>query len=117
MGIIRKFIAERRRKASERRMEREISKIFSHLRQEADHGYPFKSDEELATSQVRGFYDASKAMEAVYRAAAKMPPAKGHAFRYIAARELNERLAMYLKFAQEQEYPADCDPRLVARAI
>ena len=117
MGIIGKFIANRRRKSFEQRIEREIfHKIFPHLRQEADHGYPFSSDERLVKAHLKGFYNASKAIEEINRAAIKMPRAEGDAFRFIAARDLNERLAMYLEFARDHEYnptPEDC--QLAAR--
>jgi hypothetical protein len=47
--------------------------------------------------------------------AAKLPKAYGDAFRYIAYRDLNERMKMYLEIAAERIQPKTCDPRFVAR--
>ena len=51
-------------------------------------------------------------------AAGKMPKAYGDAFRYIAYRDLNERMKMYLEIAERRIQPETCDPRFVAtRAV
>jgi hypothetical protein len=114
---IRKFLAKIRQRQFTAYIEREIyHKIFPHLRQRADHGYPFSSDDEMVKLHIRGFLDASVTIHAINRAAGKMPRAEGDAFRFIVARDFNERMEMYLKFAQEREYLADCDPRFVATA-
>jgi hypothetical protein len=46
--------------------------------------------------------------------AGKMPKAYGDAFRYIAYRDLNERMKMFLEIAERRIQPETCDPHLVA---
>ena len=100
-----------------RRVNREIfDKIFPHLNQEANNGYPFHSDDQLVQSHIRGGLDAMLNLEAIEMTAAKLPAAYGKAFRHIAYRDLNERMKMYLEIAEERLQPERCDPRFVATA-
>jgi hypothetical protein len=117
MEIIRKFIANIRRKLFAARTEREIYfKIFPHLNHRADHGYPFSSSDELEKSHLKCFYNVSKTLEEINRAAIKMPKAEGDAFRYIVARDLNEQVTMYLEFARSRECNCEYEPQPVATA-
>jgi len=110
-----KFIANLRRKLFNWRINREIfQKIFPHLRQEANHGYPFKSDDELVRLQIHSGLNAQMKFDMIERMAAKMPKAYSEAFRYVAYRDLNERMEMYLEVAKERIQPETCDPRFVA---
>ncbi len=109
------FFAKLRLKRFDRRVNQEIfQKIFSHLNGEANHGYPFDSDDEMVRLHIRGGLDAQIKLDMIERTAAKMPQAYGDAFRYIAYRDLNERMKMYLKIAERRMQPETCDPRLVA---
>lgn len=114
--IIGKFFAKIRERLFTARVEREIyRKIFPHLRQEADNGYPFSSADELTREQIRGFLVASKLIRDLEQAGDKMPAAYGEAFRYVAYRDLNDRLTAYIELARESEYnPAPGDYQFAA---
>ena len=97
------------------RVNREIfQRIFPHLNREANHGYPFACDEEMARLHTRGRLQTSLDMDLLERTAARMPKAYGEAFRYIVYRDLNERMEMYLEIAEQRMQPESCDARLVA---
>jgi hypothetical protein len=97
------------------RVEWEIyHKVFKQLNGEAKCGYPFSSDEELVKSRVLQHEALQSALRIVEQTAAKMPKAYGDAFRYIAYRDLNERMFMYLELAAKRMQPESCDPRCVA---
>jgi len=109
-----KFFANIRRKLFTAHILREIyHKIFPHLNGAANLGYPFDSDDEMIKLHIHGNLAAHGTLRLIERAAAKMPKAEGDAFRYIAYRDLNERMEMYLKLAEQREYSENCDPRLV----
>ena len=115
--LIGKFIANIRRKRLIAHIEREIyHKIFPHLNGHADHGYPFSSDEGLFKARLEGFVSARNTLHRIDEAARKMAKAESNAFRYIVARDLNERLAFYLKYAQDRDYTPKDEPCLVAQA-
>ena len=115
MKIIGKFFAKIRQKLFTAHIEREIyHKIFPHLNRHADHGYPFDSRDNIERLHVRGILHARINLRLIERTAAKMPKAYGAAFRYIAYRDLNERMEMYLEIAEQRVYQEDCDPRFVA---
>lgn len=114
--IIGKFFASIRQKLFNQRVNREIfHKIFPHLNQVADHGYPFGTKDEMVKLHIHGNLAAHGTLRLIERAAGKMPKAEGDAFRYIAYRDLNKRMEMYLKLAEQCEYQDNCDPRFVAR--
>ncbi len=114
--IIGKFFARIRQALFTARIEWEIyHKIFPHLNRHADHGYPFSSKDEMVKLHIRGGLDAQMRFDMIERTAAQMPKAYGDAFRYIAYRNLNERMKMYLEIAAERVQPETCDPRFVAR--
>ena len=111
-----KFIAEIRRKTFNRRINREIfQKIFPHLRKDADHGYPFDSDDEMVKLHIQSGLNAQMKFDMIEKTAARLPKAYGDAFRYVAYRDLEERIKMYLEIAAERIQPETCDPRFVAR--
>jgi hypothetical protein len=112
---MKKFFSNIRRKLLNWRVNREIfDQIFPHLNKEANHGYPFNSDDEMEKLHVRGNLHARINLRLIERTAAKLPKAYGEAFRYIAYRDLTERMEMYLEIAEEQIQPETCDPDLVA---
>ena len=109
------FFASIRQKRFDRRVNREIfDKIFPHLNGEANHGYPFDSEQEYEKRCLYAELDAKLHVELIEKRAARMPEAYGKAFRYIAYRDLNERMKMYLEIAERRIQPETCDPRLVA---
>jgi predicted component of type VI protein secretion system len=82
---MKKFIANLRRKLFNQRVNREIfDKIFPHLNQEANHGYPFDSDDEMVRLHIRNNLQAGLNLRRIGEVAAKMPKAYSDAFRYIA---------------------------------
>lgn len=115
MNTIKSFFKKIRQWLFAARIEREIyHKIFPQINQEADHAYPFESHDEMVRMHIRGNLAAHGTLRLIERAAGKMPKAEGDALRYIAYRDLNERMEMYLKLAEQREYPETCDPRFVA---
>jgi hypothetical protein len=114
MNTIKSFFAKIRQKLFDWRTNREIfHRISPHLHNEADHGYSFRSKDELAETHIRGCLDAGINMRLIERTAAEMPKFYGDAFRHIAYRDLNERMQMYLELAESRLVP-DVDPRFVA---
>ena len=112
---IKKFFATIRQKLFEARMEREIYfGIFPHMNQEANHGYPFNSKDELVRAHIRGRLQSRLDLDLIQQAAARMPQAYGDAFRYIVYRDLSQRMEMYMKLAEKRLQPETCDPRCVA---
>lgn len=106
-----------RRKLFERCVEGEIySQIFPHLNHEADHGYPFNSDEELEKLGLDEVHDAKAQLELIERLTAKMPAAYGKAFRHIACSDINARMKKYADLAKRRVYqPTADDFRFAAR--
>jgi hypothetical protein len=110
-----KFFANIRRKLFNRRVNREIfDKIFPQLNGETNHGYPFDSTDEMVKLHIHSGLDAQMKFDMIERTAARLPQAYGDAFRYVAYRDLNERMEMYLEIAAERIQPETCDPRFVA---
>ena len=109
------FFAKLRLKRFDRRVNQEIfQKIFSHLNGEANHGYPFDSNDEMVRLHIRNNLQVGLNLRRIGEMAGQMPKAYGDAFRYIAYRDLNERMKMYLEIAERRIQPETCDPRLVA---
>jgi len=110
-----KFFAGIRRRLFAARVDREIFfRIFPHLNQESDHGYPFDSDDEMVALHVRGRFQNKLDLDLVEQAAARMPKAYGDAFRYIVYRDLNKRMEMYMEIAEQRMQPETCDAECVA---
>ena len=113
--MIRRLFTRIRQTLFEWRLEREIyHHLFPHLEHEADHGYSFQSDEQFTQSLTDGELDAQLHLKMIAREAEQMPKAYGEAFRFIAYRDLNRRLAMYRRLARRRIHPRTCDPRFVA---
>lgn len=111
------FIAKVRQFIFTLRIEREIyGKIAPQVLGEAEHGYPFHTDDELVEAHIRAGLDAQLNLDIIEMTAAQMPAAYGKAFRYLAYRDLNARMEMYKKLAEERVFPKTCDPRFVATA-
>src|SRR5260221_11344349 len=115
MNTITLFFTNIRRKFFNWRVNREIfHQISPHLRKEADHGYPFDSKDDMVRLHIRGNLHASLNLRLIEQTAARMPKFQGDAFRYIAYRDLNERMEMYLELAGQCAQPETCNPRFVA---
>ena len=115
MKNIKKFIERIRQRLFAAHVKREIyAKIFPHLRREADHGYPFDSDEKIIRSNMEAFLITESTLRLIERAADKMPKSEGDAFRHIAYRNLQRQMWRYLQFAHGRMQPPDCDPLFVA---
>ena len=104
-------------------VEREIyNRIFPHLENERDYGYPFTSDAELQEYSRDGEVCKLKFVQDIERDIIRMPKAYGEAFRYILHRDVKShrempasRIRMFAMLARRRVYPETCDPRLVAR--
>jgi len=70
-------------------------RIFPHLRNEADYGYPFAEDNELVAEMIREKTAFMHRLLSIERQAESMGKAYAESFRYVLYRDLNERLAMY----------------------
>jgi hypothetical protein len=115
MKPIKLFFANIRRMYFNWRINREIfHKIGPHLRNDGEYGYPFRSDDEMARLHLRGCLHARLNLRIIERTADKMPKFQGDAFRYIAYRDLNDRMEMYLELAEQCVQPETCDPQFVA---
>lgn len=97
------FFANIRQKLVARRIHREIKhRIFPQLCGEKTGGYPFgDSAEELEKLATFGALDAQLHLDIIERRAEKLPETYRHAFRYIAYRDLNERMKLYEEFVLE----------------
>jgi hypothetical protein len=117
MSIIGKFFARIRREKFAANITREIyHKIFPHLNGHADQGYSFSSDDELVKSHLKGFYEMSKTIQQINLAAGRMPKAEGDAFRHVVARDINEQLRLYLKYANTRNSPC-CNSQELQPAV
>lgn len=112
-NVHRSFFAGLRRKFFRRQLNREIfTKLFPHLGQEADQGYPFLTDEEMnaQTEQL----EVRLLLERTEQQIRKLPRAYGECFRHIMHRDLHQRLSLYAQMAQRETQPETIDPRFVA---
>ena len=104
MSTIGKFLARIRREKFAANITREIfHKIFPHMNGHADHGYPFSSDNGLYKARLDCSINVRKLLCDLSTAGLHMPEAQGNAFLYIANRDLEERLRMYLKYAHANQ--------------
>lgn len=100
MSTIGKFLTRVRREKFAANITREIyHKIFPHMNGHADHGYPFSSNNELYKARLEGSTTVRTMLCDLGSAALKMPEAECNAFLYVANRDLEERLRMYIKLA------------------
>ena len=104
--IIGKFFANIRQKLLARRIHREIEHcIFPQLAGDKNCVYPFNdSEEELEKLATFGALDAQQHLEMIERRARLLPDTYGQAFRYLAYRDINERLKMYEEFVRERTW-------------
>ncbi len=104
MNIIGKFFAKISQKLLARRIHREIERrIFPQLVGDKNCGYPFSdSVEELEKLATFGEFDAQLHLDIIERRAKQLPDTYRQAFRYIAYRDINERLKMYGEFVRER---------------
>src|SRR5690349_4619059 len=112
---IQKFFARVHQTLFQALVEWEIyHRIFPHLNREAEHGYPFQSKDEMVGLHIGYNLHARIDLRMIERAAARMPRAYGDAFRYIAYKDLNHRIKMYLELAEERVYLPGSDSHPVA---
>ena len=115
MNTIKSFFAKISQQFFRWRVNWEIfHRISPHLRNECNHGYSFRSKDEMVRLHVRGNLHAGLNLRLIERTAAKMPKFQGDALRYIAYRDLNERMEMYLALAEESIQSETCDPCFIA---
>ena len=117
---IKSFFSKYTRQLSDFWMDFEIwGGIFPHLNQKHDNGYPFRTDEELEEQIRRDIVYLRTLLDEVEQAGAEMPTAYGLAFRFIAYRDLKQRMVFYRQFARKEKSLnlRNIDPRLVARAV
>jgi hypothetical protein len=75
-----KFFADIHQKLLNWRVNREIfRKIFPHLRKDANHGYPFHSNDEMVRLHIRNNLQAGLNLRRIADVAAKMPKGYGDA--------------------------------------
>jgi hypothetical protein len=104
-------------------MEREIyNRIFPHLENEGDYGYPFNSREELRKLCHDSELESTPFVQEIETDIVRMPKAYGEAFRYILYRNLKTHgtmpsayMRMFRMLARRRVHPKTCDPRFVAR--
>ena len=113
---IKSLIARIRQQLFEIRLESEFyGGIAPHIRHEKQEEYPFSTREELAEASRRAMIDAKAMIDGIDRLAGQLPKAYGHSFRYVACRDIMDRLAMYEMLGRRRVPPKHCDPRFVAR--
>jgi len=104
MNIIGKFFANIRQKLFKRRIHQEIEhRIFPQLVGYKKGMYPFNdSEEELEKLATFGELDAQLRLDIIERRAKQLPDTYRQAFRFVAYRDINERLKMYEEFVRER---------------
>jgi hypothetical protein len=96
------FIASLRRLLFAGRVEREIRRrILPHLHRETDHGYPFRSRDEMVESWMHAALDVQADLNLIARKALDLPQPYGDMFCYIAYRDLHERMKKYQELAEK----------------
>lgn len=99
----------------EDQVDREIyMRIFPHVTNERNHGYPFRSTDELGATLRHESLAIRNAIDALEKQCDEMPKVYGRAFRYIMYRDISRCLAKYQAAAPQHIYPKTCDPRFVA---
>jgi superfamily I DNA and RNA helicase len=85
------------------RVEWEINQmIFPHVKQQADHGYPFATIDDVLKECYRNRMEAMVNLDAIGSAIAKMQPEYNDAFSYIAFREINNLVSVFLELAEQR---------------
>ena len=93
-------------------IQREIfNRIFPHLLGERNHGYEFRTDEEMDAQTEE--LDVPALLQKIEQQARNMPKSYGRAFRHVMHRDISERLQMYEQVARRR-VKRTCDPRFVA---
>ena len=82
------------------RVHNEIKdKLFPHLAGEADHGYPFHSEDEYFKACICTDCEETYNRSLLKDRLSKIPPPYREAFEYIVSRDLDRILRAYLKMA------------------
>jgi hypothetical protein len=118
------FLKEIRSTLFEVRLDREIyNRLFPHLLSEADHGYPFHSDEDMEALCKDPAITALPFVREIENDIRRMPDGYRKCFRYILHRELSKgpmcqkRMRWYRLLAKKNIEHDNRDPRLAGRAL
>jgi hypothetical protein len=110
MKQIQLFFANIHQKFADWRVNREIfNGIFPHLQKEADHGYPFSSDEEFCREAHQAHLSAISLFKEIECQARRMPKAYGEAFRYTTYSDLSKQMRTYLQIGRRRVQPEAID--------
>ncbi len=110
-----KFIANLRQLLFAGRVEKEIRRrILPHLHREADHGYPFSSQDQMVESWMHSALDLEADLSLISKAALKLPKPYGDMLCYVAYRDLHERMKMYQELAKKLNQSDICDASAAA---
>ena len=94
MNPLLSFLTNLQSKFLKWRVNREIfERVFSHLEQEKDYGYPFKTDAQLEA--VTDNLNVQELLREAEECIARMPAAYGRSFRYIMHRDLRRQVLQY----------------------
>lgn len=103
MSETKKPLANNQQQMLAARVEWEINQmIFPHLKQQADHGYPFNSSEEMAQRCLCDQLEAIASINLIDNAISEMQPEYREAFRYVAFREMGNVISVFLDLALQQ---------------
>ena len=103
MSEKKKPIANNQQQMLAARVEWEINQmIFPHIKQQADHGYPFESIDGALKEYYRNRMQVTINLAAIGSAAAKMQSEYNDAFCYIAFREISNVVNAFLELAKQR---------------
>ena len=115
MNTIKLFFAKIRQRFFNWRVKREMSKRISQpLRNEGSHGHPSRSEDGMARLSIRAQLHARLNLRVIARTTAKLPKNQADAFCYIAYRDLNERIEMYIALAEGCNQSEAYEPQFTA---
>lgn len=97
-----------RRKTAAQKLEEQINgeiygRLFPHLNNDQNHGYPFANDRELVAHSET--LDIHAALEEVEKQIDELPPAYGRCFRFAIRRDMCEKLRAYKALADRRTEP------------
>jgi hypothetical protein len=99
------LVSKLRHKTFEWIIEKEIfERLFPHLEREKNYGYPFMTDQEMATATSD--LNVESLFRKLERKTHRMPKAYGEAFRHIMYRDIHSRLSNYHALAERRVNPS-----------
>lgn len=109
MSIIKEIVAAVRTILLKRKIAQETKNIVLQVKGRADYGYPFASNDGLYSKN--GLYDVRlegsiklrNSLQSLDTACGKMPEQEANALLYLAQRDLEERIHVYLKHAKAHQ--------------